>query len=108
MTTTGDWTLHFNWGNTDHFAQAKITLNGDGTFAGPGPGDWYQRDGRILLSFDTGPAKYGGTVTDKIGSGAMTTFAGLTGTWYMTKHGVLGATSSSPHSNGLDAAGNQR
>jgi hypothetical protein len=106
MTATGDWTLHYNWGNTNNFAQTPITLKGDGTFSGPETGEWYEHDGRILLSFDAGPAKYGGAISDKVGSGAMSTFGTLTGTWYLTKQGVVGATAAKL-SHGVDAAGNR-
>jgi hypothetical protein len=104
MTATGDWTLHFNWGNTNNFAQVGISLGADGTLSGPAAGKWHEHDGRILLSFDTGPAKYGGAVSDKVSSGAMTTFGNLAGTWYMTKQGVVGA--ASELSNAVDAVGN--
>jgi hypothetical protein len=103
MSFVGDWTLHFSWGNNTSFGQTPISLKSNGTFTGPGTGAWRQQDGTVLLSFDTGPAKYGGTVDANVASGAMSTFAGLAGIWYMLKQGVVGAVE---HSNRVDAAGN--
>ena len=55
-------------------------------------GKWQQQDGTVLLSFDGGPAKYAGTIDGNLGSGAMTTFAGLDGCWYLSKQGMVGLT----------------
>ena len=66
-------------GPTQTYAQVGLVFNANGTFAGGEPGRWQQQDGTVLLSFDRGPAKYAGTVDGNIGSGAMSTFAGLTG-----------------------------
>ncbi len=90
MTIAGNWTLHFSWGATSSYGQTAITFNSDGTFSGPFTGKWRQKTGTVMLSFDGGPAKYGGTVNGNIGSGAMTTFAGLDGTWYLSKEGTSG------------------
>jgi hypothetical protein len=90
MTVTGNWTLHFSWGATSSYGQTAIIFNGDGTFSGPYAGKWRQKSGTVMLSFDGGPAKYGGTVNGNIGSGAMTTFAGLDGVWYLSKEGTSG------------------
>src|SRR5262249_59556562 len=86
---SGDWVLHYSWG-CGNYSQANVTFNNDGTFSGPGPGKWRQREGTLLLSFDTGPAKYGGTVDGNVGSGAMSTFGGLNGCWDLTKQGTVG------------------
>jgi hypothetical protein len=90
MSVAGNWILHFSWGCTNNYGQANITFNSDGTFSGSFPGKWVQQDGTLLLSFDTGPAKYGGTVHGNVGSGASSTFAGLNGCWYLTKEGTIG------------------
>jgi hypothetical protein len=107
MTTVGDWTLHYSWGNADNFAQTPISLKGDGTFSGPGPGSWRGQDGTIQLSFAGGPAKYGGTVDANVASGAMSTFAGLTGSWFMLKKGVVAETKTTAARGATDAAGNR-
>ena len=65
-------------------------LNGDGSFTRPGGGKWRFRDGTLQLSFDGGPAKYGGTVDGNVTSGAMSTFVGLNGSWYLVKQGTVG------------------
>jgi hypothetical protein len=91
MSAVGDWTLHYSWGNTDIFGQTSVSLTSDGSFSGPESGAWRQQDGTILLSFDGGPAKYGGTVDGSVASGAMSTFTGLTGSWYMLRESVIGA-----------------
>ncbi|QWF85184.1 hypothetical protein [Amycolatopsis sp. CA-230715] len=106
MSAVGDWILHYSWGNANNFGQAPISLKGDGTFSGPGAGNWRQQDGTILLSFAGGPAKYGGTVDANVASGAMSTFAGLTGSWYMLKQGVTGVTSKTARLP-IDPAGNK-
>jgi hypothetical protein len=90
MSVSGNWILHFSWGCTNNYGQANITFNSDGTFSGSLPGKWVQQDGTLLLSFDTGPARYGGTVDGNVGSGASSTFAGLNGCWYLTKEGTMG------------------
>jgi hypothetical protein len=90
MSISGNWVLHFSWGCTTAYAQTSITFNSNGTFTGPGTGKWRQRDGTLLLSFDTGPAKYGGTVDGNVASGAMATFGGLNGCWYLVRQGTTG------------------
>jgi len=88
----GNWILHYSWGPSSAYSTANITFNADGTLGGALPGKWVQQDGTLLMSFDKGPAKYVGTVDGNIGSGAMTTYAGLDGCWYLTKQGVTGVT----------------
>jgi hypothetical protein len=90
MSISGIWVLHFSWGCTNNYSPVNITFNPNGTFTGPGTGQWRQRDGTVMLSFDTGPAKYGGTVNGNVGSGASSTFAGLNGCWYLVKQGTSG------------------
>jgi len=90
MSVSGNWTLHYSWGCSNNYSQNAMTFNANGTFGGGLPGKWVQQDGTLLLSFDTGPAKYGGTVDGNVGSGAMSTFGGLNGCWYLTKQGTLG------------------
>jgi len=90
MTLSGNWTLHFSWGCTGNYSQSALVINGDGTFGGQFTGKWRQRDGTLMLSYDTGPAKYGGTVVGNVGSGLMSTFEGLDGCWYLTKEGTSG------------------
>ena len=109
MSVTGAWVLHYSWGSTASYAQVGITLNGDGTFTGPGSGKWRLRDGTLQLSFDSGPAKYGGTVDGNVASGAMTTFSGLNGSWYLVKQGTVGieADAESAEQESHDAAGNE-
>jgi hypothetical protein len=87
---SGDWVLHYSWGSTTNYGQAPLTFNGDGTFAGAAAGQWRMRDGSLLLSFNTGPAKYAGTVDSNVGTGEMSTFAGLDGSWYLTRRGIVG------------------
>lgn len=90
MAVTGNWTLHYSWGATNNYGQAPITFHTDGTFGGAYTGKWRQQAGTIMLSFDGGPAKYGGTVNGSVGSGAMSTFSGLDGCWYLTAEGTTG------------------
>jgi len=90
MSVSGPWTLHFSWGCTSNYGQLPVTFNPDGTFSGNLTGRWVQQDGTLLLSFDTGPAKYGGTVDGNVGSGASSTFNGLNGCWYLTRQGTVG------------------
>lgn len=87
---SGQWTLHYSWGCTGAYGQVDITFNGDGTFGGALTGQWFKSDATLLLSFNGGPAKYSGTVVGNVGNGAMTTFAGLDGCWYITKQGTVG------------------
>lgn len=90
MSVSGNWILHYSWGCTNAYNQASMTFNSNGTFGGSLPGKWAQQDGTLLLSFDTGPAKYGGSVDGNVGAGAMSTFSGLHGCWYLTKQGTAG------------------
>jgi Zn-dependent metalloprotease len=87
---SGNWVLHFSWGCTGSYSPLTITFNSNGTFSGGATGKWAQQDGTILLSFDTGPAKYAGNVDGNIGTGAMSTFSGLDGCWYLSKQGTTG------------------
>jgi hypothetical protein len=110
MSVSGNWTLHFSWGCGNNYGQQALTFNANGTFGGTLPGKWLQQDGTLLLSFDGGPAKYGGTVDGNVGSGAMSTFAGLNGCWYLTKQGTVGlapAAAAAEHKQSHDATGNK-
>lgn len=90
MSISGNWVLHYSWGGTSNYSQTNITFNTNGTFSGPGTGQWRQREGTMLLSFDTGPARYGGNLNGNVGAGAMSTFTGLDGNWYLVKQGTVG------------------
>ncbi|QWF85183.1 hypothetical protein HUW46_08637 [Amycolatopsis sp. CA-230715] len=106
---SGNWLLHFSWGATRSYAQTMLSFNGNGTFTGALTGKWHQQDGTILLSFDTGPAKYAGTVDGSVGSGAMSTFGGLDGAWYLSKEGTVGIAKSllsATQPGSVDASGN--
>ncbi|HEY0689978.1 MAG TPA: hypothetical protein VGD71_13175 [Kribbella sp.] len=90
MMMTGNWVLHYSWGATSVYGQTPLTFNADGTFGGSYSGKWRKQSGTVMLSFDGGPAKYGGTVNGNVGSGAMSTFAGLDGCWYLSMQGTSG------------------
>ncbi len=111
MSVSGNWLLHYSWGCSNNYSPDNITFNSNGTFGGTLPGKWVQQDGTLLLSFDTGPAKYVGTVDGNVGSGAMSTFAGLNGCWYLTKQGTVGvvakAEAEAVHKQSHDSAGNK-
>lgn len=113
MSVSGNWTGHYSWGCTSSYGQFDITFNASGTFGGTFAGKWVQQDGTLLLSFDSGPAKYGGTVNGNVGSGAMSTFTGSNGCWYLTKQGTVGvaaapaAAAAAAHGQKHDAAGNK-
>jgi hypothetical protein len=96
MSLSGNWTLHYSWGGSSNYTPNPITFRPDGTFGGALPGKWRQRDGTVMLAFDSGPAKYGGTVDGSVGSGAMSTFAGLSGCWYLTRQGTSGIAAEKP------------
>jgi Zn-dependent metalloprotease len=87
---SGDWILHYSWGSTTTYGQASITFNADHTFSGTNVGQWRLRDGTLLLSYNTGPAKYAGTLDSNVANGEMSTFAGLDGAWYLTRKGIVG------------------
>jgi hypothetical protein len=107
MAVSGNWTLHYSWGCTSSYAQLALTFNADGTFSGPLPGKWAQQDGTLLLSFDTGPAKYGGALNGNVGSGAISTFTGSNGCWYLTRAGTSGLAAEEAQEQAIDAAGSQ-
>lgn len=90
MTISADWILHYSWGGTGAYAQTQLTFTGNHTFTGSYTGNWRQQNGTVMLSFDGGPAKYGGTVNGNVGSGVMSTFSGLDGAWYLSKVGTTG------------------
>ena len=90
MNIFGNWTLHYSWGPTNNYAAVNLVFNSNGTFSGGATGKWSQQDGTLLLSFDSGPAKYAGTLDGNIGTGAMSTFSGLEGCWYLSKQGTVG------------------
>jgi len=87
---SGNWILHYSWGSTMNYGQAAITFNADGSFSGANVGQWRMHDGTLLLSFNSGPAKYAGTVDSNVANGEMSTFAGLDGSWYLTRQGIVG------------------
>lgn len=87
---SGQWTLHYSWGVTGRYASANLNFLSNGTFNGATTGKWVQQDGTILLAFNTGPAIYAGNLDGNVGTGAMSTFAGYDGCWYLTKQGTVG------------------
>ncbi len=108
LNVSGNWVLHYSWGCTGSYGQAMITFNNDGTFTGTLTGKWVHQDGTFLWSYDSGPAKYGGTVNGNAGSGAMSTFAGSNGCWYLVKQGTVGTPAAAvSHDQTHDAAGNK-
>lgn len=113
MAVNGPWILHFSWGCSNVYFQSQIDFNVDGTFGGQFTGKWVQQDGTLLLSYDGGPAKYGGTIDGNVGSGAMSTFSGFNGCWYLARQGNIGApvhdaAETAGHRPARDAAGNPR
>jgi hypothetical protein len=98
MSVVGDWKLHYSWGSTTQYQNVNLNFKADGTIGGGAAGKWRQTEGTVLLAFDSGPAKYGGNIEGNVGSGSMSTFNGLDGTWYMVKQGVTGlrATAAGP------------
>lgn len=108
MSMNGTWTLHYSWDTGSPgprtYTSTLITFNAGGTFTGPGTGRWMLRDGTLMLSFDSGPAKYGGCLVGPVGTGEMSTFAGLNGCWYLVQQGTVGITSDEDATH--DVAGN--
>jgi hypothetical protein len=109
MSISGNWVGHYSWGCTTNYSQFNITFNANGTFTGTNTGNWVQQDGTVLLKFTGGPAIYGGILNGNVGSGAMSTFAGLNGCWYLTKAGTVGVVGAAAHAlhQTHDAAGNK-
>jgi len=113
MTISGNWLGHFSWGCTNNYGQFNVTFNPNGTFdSGTSKGKWAQQDGTLLLSWNNGPAKYGGTLDGNVGSGAMSTFDGsANGCWYLTTQGTVGIAALTEtkvaHKQTHDAAGNK-
>jgi Zn-dependent metalloprotease len=105
----GNWVLHYSWGCTGSYASVNITFNSSGTFTGGVTGKWVQQDGTILLGFDSGPAKYAGNLDGNVGTGAMSTFTGLDGCWYLSKQGTTGLEPERAvgRAGPIDVAGNQ-
>lgn len=110
MSVSGNWVLHYSWGSTGTYSQVNITFNNNGTFSGALSGKWVQQDGTILWKYDSGPAKYTGTINGNIGSGATSTFSGSNGCWYLTKQGTVGIVAAIEAAGGVpqthDVAGN--
>ncbi len=99
---SGTWVLHYSWGCTGNYGRTSFDFRAEGTFSGGGfSGSWRQLDGTLLLRFADGPAQYGGTVTGRVGTGAMSTFDGsLNGCWYLIEQGAAG--SAEPSDRGAD------
>lgn len=94
---SGNWILHYSWNApSGKYSQANVTFNANGTFIAVEKsgqvmnGKWVQQDGTIMLAFDAGLAKYAGNLDGNVGTGAMTTFAGSNGCFYLTKEGTVG------------------
>ncbi len=109
MSMNGTWTLHYSWDTGSpgprRYTTNLITFNADGTFTGPSAGRWMLRDGTLMLSFNSGPAKYGGSLVGPVGTGEMSTFGGLNGCWYLVQQGTVGVAADDDAAH-HDAAGN--
>lgn len=88
MSMQGDWVLQYCWQPATQYSQANMTFNNDHTFvSGSLKGQWRLLEGTLMLSFNTGPAKYGGNLDGPAALGAMSTFGGLNGCWIMSRQG---------------------
>jgi hypothetical protein len=107
MSMKGDWGLQYCWAPQTNYASANITFNDDRTFtSGNSKGQWRLLDGTLMLSFNDGPAKYGGNLDGNAATGAMSTFAGLNGCWMLEKHAST-VRSTAAGTSAFDPSGNR-
>jgi hypothetical protein len=91
MAITGSWTLFYDWNSDGSYSKTTMTINANGTWSsGEGyTGSWIQVAGMFVFNYSTGKTTYAANVASKSMTGVSTTFAGLTGSFYMLQAGVL-------------------
>jgi hypothetical protein len=100
----GTWSLAFSWGCSGSYSTIPVVLNANGTWSGAGfTGLWTSLEGQFVLTFDNSETTYSGAITGRSVTGINTTFAGLSGCFYMLQAGAL--TASTVGSDGHNAAG---
>jgi hypothetical protein len=90
MPVPGNWTLHYDWNTTGHYASTPMTIlannawsNGEGFH-----GTWVQVAGILTFQFNNLKTTYSGNLADKSVTGVNTTFGGLNGSFYMLEEGA--------------------
>jgi hypothetical protein len=85
MAIPGNWSLFYDWGCGGSYGSTPMTIDGNGTWTnGEGyNGAWAESAGMLLFQFANSQTTYGGNVASGSITGIQSTFAGLSGCFYM-------------------------
>ncbi len=78
MSVPGNWTLHYDWNTTGHYASTPMTIAPNNTWSnGEGyHGTWAQVAGILTFQFNNLKTTYSGNLADKSVTGINSTFGG--------------------------------
>ena len=109
MAVPGNWTIFYDWDCDGTYSRATMTVNSDGTWTSSEgySGLWVRQAGMFVFTFDDSETTYAGKLASKSITGISTTFAGLTGCFYMLQEGVPTALAAERVAGQRDAAGNE-
>src|SRR5688572_12403682 len=110
MAVTGNWTLFYDWNCDGSYSSTRMTVNAGGTWTnGEGhSGLWVQVAGVFMFHFNNSETTYAGNLASKSITGISTTFAGLTGCFYMLQSGVPTAFTEERVAGKLDSLGKKK
>lgn len=85
----GNWTLAFDWSCDGSYSTTPMVFNADGTWSNSTyTGLWVSVAGMLTLTFNNSETTYSGVVASRSVTGIQTTFAGLSGCFYMLQAGA--------------------
>lgn len=107
MAITGSWTLFYDWNSDGSYSKTSMTINAGGTWTnGEGAsGVWIQVSGMFMFLFNNSKTTYAANFASKSMTGISTTFAGLTGSFYLLQSGVLPLAQEEKEEQGVKAKG---
>lgn len=107
MAVPGNWTLFYDWDCDGSYSSTSMKVNADGTWTnGEGAkGLWVQVAGIFMFTFNNSETTYAGNLASRSITGIQTTFAGLTGCFYMLQSGVPTAFAAARAAGKMDASG---
>jgi hypothetical protein len=94
MAVPGNWMLYYDWNSTGHYGSTSMTISANGTWSnGQGyKGTWINVAGILMFVFNNSKTTYAGNLADLSVTGIMSTFGGLSGSFYMLEQAPAAAT----------------
>jgi len=107
MPVPGNWTLFYDWNCSGAYGSTPMTINANGTWTnGQGySGVWVQAAGMLTFKFNNSNTTYSGNLASKSVTGIQSTFAGLSGCFYLLESGAPAAHAEAAAKGKADSSG---